>query len=66
MHRPLRDDPVLDKFRGVIIGCGGRAHDHAKAYQLCKQVELVAVADIVEERAVKFSERYGTHYYVNA
>ncbi|SVC96148.1 uncharacterized protein METZ01_LOCUS349002, partial [marine metagenome] len=25
---------TMEKYRCAIIGCGGRAHGHAKAYQL--------------------------------
>lgn len=56
----------MDKYRGVIIGCGGRALEHANAYRACKQMELAAVADMVEEYAIKFSEKFGVRYYLNA
>lgn len=56
----------MNRYRGVIIGCGGRAFEHAYAYRACKQTELVAVADIVEERAIKLSEKYGVSHYLDA
>lgn len=44
-----------------IIGAGGVASAHAKAYlqkELASQLRLIAVADVVEERARAFAEKY--------
>jgi predicted dehydrogenase len=49
----------------AIIGCGRIAPRHAQALQEIPDVNLVVVADIKEERAVKFSTQYHTEYSVN-
>jgi predicted dehydrogenase len=41
-----------------IIGSGGIAHSHARAYQRVPDVEMVAVADIVPGRAEAFAKDY--------
>jgi predicted dehydrogenase len=47
-----------------IIGTGGIAHAHAAAYQRVPGVELVAVADILPERAESFAQKYDiTRWY---
>ncbi|WP_442602935.1 Gfo/Idh/MocA family protein [Paenibacillus sp. KN14-4R] len=44
-----------------IIGCGGiGVGKHLPSLAKLKQVEIVAFCDIVEERAVKAAEQYGT------
>ncbi|OFW11421.1 MAG: hypothetical protein A3H96_00525 [Acidobacteria bacterium RIFCSPLOWO2_02_FULL_67_36] len=64
----METDPVL---RAAIIGCGQIAgacdewtgpdeiYTHAKAYQLQRATNLVAVADVDERRARAFSARWG-------
>ncbi len=47
------------KFRIGIIGCGGIANAHAKAYLRQPDVEIVAGADLVEGKAEKFFEALG-------
>lgn len=42
-----------------IIGSGGIAHAHARAYQRLPDVEMVAVADIVPGRAEEFAAEFG-------
>lgn len=42
-----------------IIGAGGIANLHARYYKELPDVELVAVADIDEKRAVDFARRWG-------
>ncbi len=49
----------MDKVGVGIIGAGGIASAHAKAYSLLKsKVALVGVADIDEERAQNFASRF--------
>lgn len=51
-------------YRGVMIGCGGRAGGHADAYVKASGVEMVAVADMDEAKADAFAQKYGvTRYY---
>ncbi|MHA0855659.1 Gfo/Idh/MocA family protein [Paenibacillus sp. CMAA1364] len=56
-------------YRVGIIGCGGIANGkHLPSLSKLKNVELVAFCDIVEERAVEASEKYGVDgakVYVN-
>ena len=49
-----------DKIMRIgIIGCGGIANSHAKAYAANKTCEVVACCDIVPGRAKAFAEKYG-------
>lgn len=49
------------KLKVAIIGCGGIANNkHLPALSKLQEVELVAFCDIVEERAVKASQEFGT------
>ena len=47
------------KLRIGIIGTGGIAHNHMKAYQHMDDVEIVAGADIVPGKAEAFFEEFG-------
>ncbi len=47
-----------EKIKVGLIGAGGIANYHARAYEAMEDVELVAVCDIVEDRAREFSGRY--------
>ena len=44
-----------------IIGCGGIANGkHMPSLKRLKNIEMVAFCDIIEERAIKAKEKYGT------
>lgn len=45
-----------------IIGTGGISRAHAMAYQRLPDVQIVAVADIVEERAKKAADEWGAQH----
>ncbi len=45
-------------YRCAILGCGGRAAGHARAYELIDRGELVACCDLLEERATSFAEQF--------
>lgn len=45
-----------------IIGTGGISQSHGRAYQRIPGVEIVAVADIIEERAQKAAEQWGASH----
>ncbi len=47
------------RIRLAIVGTGGMAHAHAKAFQQIAGVELVACCDVREPAAVAFAETYG-------
>ena len=47
----------MDKVRIAIIGCGGRSKAHL--FEQMEDVEVVAVADPVEERRVAANARFG-------
>ena len=58
----------MSKLRVGIIGCGGIARSHCDAIaQLRDQVEVLAVADLFEEKRREYMEKYnipkgyGTH-----
>lgn len=46
------------KVRVGFVGAGGIANVHARYYRELPNVEIVAVADIVRERAVEFARRW--------
>ena len=49
----------MDKLRIGIIGTGGIAHKHVKAYLMFDDVEIVAGADIVPGKARAFLDEFG-------
>jgi len=54
------------KIRFGIIGCGVIAPNHAKAIVGNDRAELVAVCDIVEEKAKDFQQKFNVpHYYTD-
>lgn len=56
----------MGKLRVAVIGCGSIAqHRHLPEYKANKNVELVAVCDINEERAIEVAEKFGAKAYTN-
>ncbi|MFV8827921.1 Gfo/Idh/MocA family protein [Alkalihalobacterium sp. APHAB7] len=56
----------MSKIRVGIIGCGSIAkHRHMPEYTNNEHTEIVAVCDIVEERAQEFGEKYEATAYTN-
>lgn len=54
----------MGKLRVAVIGCGSIAqHRHLPEYKANKNVELVAVCDIKEERALEVAEKFGAKAY---
>ncbi|NMA95461.1 MAG: Gfo/Idh/MocA family oxidoreductase [Clostridiales bacterium] len=47
----------MDKVRVGIIGCGGRSYAHVNKLVDFEDVEIVAVADPIEERRLKMAEK---------
>ena len=52
-----------DRMRCGIVGCGGVAQVHAKAIQEIMPGALIAVADIVPEKAAELAGKYGAKAY---
>ena len=50
---------MAEKLRIGIIGTGGIAHAHARAYQSFDDVEVVAGADIIPGKAREFLDEFG-------
>ena len=47
----------------AIIGAGGIAKSmHAPAYEKMKNVEIIGVCDIIEERAIETAKKYRSEY----
>jgi len=46
-------------YRSMIMGCGPRATEHAVVYPDLRNIELVAVCDLIEERRERFRTDYG-------
>ncbi|MCP3741713.1 Gfo/Idh/MocA family protein [Rossellomorea sp. BNER] len=56
----------MDKIKVAIIGCGSIAkHRHLPEYKTSEFVEIVAVCDIVSERANGFADLYEAKAYTN-
>jgi UDP-N-acetylglucosamine 3-dehydrogenase len=56
----------MGKLRVAVIGCGSIAqHRHLPEYKANKNVELVAVCDINEERALEVAENFGAKAYTS-
>ncbi len=53
----------MNKVKVAIIGCGVIGPTHAKCFQSCEGAELVAVCDLLEERAKKLAEECGITRY---
>jgi predicted dehydrogenase len=60
------ENNAMPEFKAAIIGCGGRAHGHATAFQDVKDTAFVAVADLDKDRAKAFGEKYGVAVYHDA
>ena len=57
----------MPKYRTAIIGCGGRAHGHANAYQHVYQGELIACANRSDvARREKFADTFNITGYSDA
>ena len=57
---------MQDPLRFGIIGCGVIGPTHADALKTLPEARLVAVADVVAERAEKLAARHGVAAYVDA
>ena len=49
----------MEKFRIGLIGTGGRCGAHMKAFETMDDVQVVAVADPIEERRLAAAKRFG-------
>ncbi|MEZ0536489.1 Gfo/Idh/MocA family protein [Caldicellulosiruptoraceae bacterium PP1] len=57
---------MMGKIKFGIVGCGVISDTHAKAIsELKDDLELVAVCDVIEERAKKLAEKYNVKYYLD-
>jgi UDP-N-acetylglucosamine 3-dehydrogenase len=57
---------MMEKLKVGVIGCGSIAqHRHLPEYAFNKNVELVAVCDINEERAKQVAEKLGVKAYTS-
>ncbi len=55
----------MEKLKVAVIGCGNISVMHLDSIAAFEDVELVAVCDIKEERAVAASQKYGGRVYTN-
>ena len=49
---------MSEKLRAAIVGCGGIARSHANGYTVCPDTEIVALCDLLPEKAQKFAEEH--------
>ena len=50
-------------MKAAIVGCGTIAPVHAKSLQRIEGCEIAGFADIKQERAREFADRYGGRAY---
>ncbi|KMY50167.1 Gfo/Idh/MocA family protein [Peribacillus loiseleuriae] len=56
----------MGKLKVGVIGCGSIAqHRHLPEYAMNQNVQIIAVCDVVEERAQEVAEKYGAKVYTN-
>jgi len=55
----------MEKLRVGMIGCGGIAGVHVERLKTLEDAQLVAFADIVEDKARSFSEKYSGKPYTD-
>jgi len=55
----------MNKLKIGMIGCGGIAGVHVERLKTLEDAQLVAFADIAEEKAKSFSERHGGEPYTD-
>ncbi|MFJ7978319.1 Gfo/Idh/MocA family protein [Peribacillus sp. NPDC096379] len=56
----------MGKLKVGVIGCGSIAqHRHLPEYAMNQNVQIIAVCDIVEERAQEVAEKYGAKVYTS-
>lgn len=55
----IKEVSKMKTYGVVLVGCGYMGAAHLEAIGRHKQARLVGVADVIEEKAVQFAERYG-------
>jgi predicted dehydrogenase len=55
----------MKKLKFALIGCGRVSHCHADALKKIDGAELIAVCDLVEEKAVSLAKKYNIKSYTN-
>jgi len=55
----------MRRLKVGMIGCGGIAGVHAERLKSLEEVEMIAFADVVKEKAEVFSKRYGGKAYAS-
>jgi predicted dehydrogenase len=59
----VTDSTAEPRLRVGIVGCGGIAHSHVRAYLANPRADLVGVYDIDADRATAFAAEHGTTPY---
>ena len=49
----------MPTYRSLLLGCGARASQHMEVYRELRNMAMVAVCDLQEERRQRFKEKYG-------
>ncbi|MHB8996417.1 MAG: Gfo/Idh/MocA family protein [Armatimonadota bacterium] len=49
----------MAKYRSLLVGCGGRATEHADVYRDIPDMDLVACCDLIPEKVKHFQDTYG-------
>jgi predicted dehydrogenase len=53
------------KMRVAVIGCGRIAGHHCRSILATERIELVAVCDLIEEKAVAYGKEFNVPYFIN-
>ncbi|MTI67730.1 MAG: Gfo/Idh/MocA family oxidoreductase [Firmicutes bacterium] len=56
---------MKEKIRFALIGCGRISKNHFESIKNNEDSQLVAVCDVIEDRAKKAGEENGVHYYTS-
>lgn len=52
-------------YKVAIIGCGRISDHHYRSIKSVNGMEIIAVCDLIEERAKKYSDAFGVSHYTN-
>jgi UDP-N-acetyl-2-amino-2-deoxyglucuronate dehydrogenase len=56
---------TLDAVKVAVIGCGRIAGHHCRSIAMADGVELLAVCDLVQEKAAAYGREFGVPHFVN-
>ncbi|MBI5219163.1 MAG: Gfo/Idh/MocA family oxidoreductase [Bacteroidia bacterium] len=55
----------MEKYKFALIGCGRICYKHVEAFKKLNDTKIVAVCDIIPEKAIKYSKELHIPYYTD-